>query len=344
MIFHEIYSVYYQAVAKILERAQQGQVSHEELGQIVSQTAFAESSMTILPALQKGQWQLLTPDGKTPIVHRPTMPLTLLQKQWLKALTLDPRFRLFGIELPGLEDIAPLFTPADFVVYDRYGDGDPYEDEGYIARFRLILRAIGEKRPLRLQIRNRKGSLVWVRGYGQRLEYSEKDDKFRLLLTDRRNDSIINLARITDCSLLPVGALPAHRMNKKQALELTLRIRNERNTLAQPFLNNTGKLSPNLGIPEIAIPIGYHSRGAGMGMEIAARKNEEQLLLNIAYAYTMGYDHREAPTVGDLYAQWYDGSLTDLRGDYYTYHIQVFVPSYISCTRTLPIPWVIIRS
>lgn len=237
MIFHEIYSVYYQAVAKILERAQQGQVSHEELGQIVSQTAFAESSMTILPALQKGQWQLLTPDGKTPIVHRPTMPLTLLQKQWLKALTLDPRFRLFGIELPGLEDIAPLFTPADFVVYDRYGDGDPYEDEGYIARFRLILRAIREKRPLRLQIRNRKGSLVWVRGYGQRLEYSEKDDKFRLLLTDRRNDSIINLARITDCSLLPVGALPAHRMNKKEALELTLRIRNERNTLERCLLH-----------------------------------------------------------------------------------------------------------
>lgn len=237
MIFHEIYSVYYQAVAKILERVQQGQVSHEELGQIVSQTAFAESAMTILPALQKGQWQLLTPDGKTPLTHRPTMPLTLLQKQWLKALTLDPRFRLFDIELPDLEDIAPLFTPSDFVVYDRYGDGDPYEDEDYIARFRLILRAIREKRPLRLQIRNRRGSLVWVRGYGQRLEYSQKDDKFRLLLTDRRNDSMINLARITDCSLLPVGALPAHRMHKKQALELTLQIRNERNTLERCLLH-----------------------------------------------------------------------------------------------------------
>ncbi len=89
-------------------------------------------------------------------------------------------------------------------------------------------------------------------------------------------------------------------------------------TATQPFLNNTGKLSPNVGIPEIAIPIGFHSRGAGMGMEIAARKNEEQLLLNIAYAYTMGYGHRQAPPVGDLYAQWYDGTLTDLRGDYYT--------------------------
>ncbi len=89
------------------------------------------------------------------------------------------------------------------------------------------------------------------------------------------------------------------------------------NTLSQPFTNNTGKLSPNLGIPEIAVPIGYHSRGAGIGMEIAARSNEEQLLLNIAYAYTLAFDHRQAPPVGDLYSQWYSGTLTDLRGDYY---------------------------
>ncbi len=88
-------------------------------------------------------------------------------------------------------------------------------------------------------------------------------------------------------------------------------------TQDQLFLNNTGKLSPNVGIPEIAIPIGFHSRGAGMGMEIAARKNQEQLLLNIAYAYTMAYDHREAPETGDLYERWYSGTLTDLRGDYY---------------------------
>ena len=87
--------------------------------------------------------------------------------------------------------------------------------------------------------------------------------------------------------------------------------------LTQPFTNNTGKLSPNLGVPEIAVPIGYHSRGAGIGMEIAARKNEEQLLLNIAYAYTMAYNHRKVPPVGDLYAQWYRGNLTELRGDYY---------------------------
>ncbi len=89
-----------------------------------------------------------------------------------------------------------------------------------------------------------------------------------------------------------------------------------RNTADQPFLNNTGKLSPNVGIPEIGIPIGFHSRGAGMGMEIAAGKGQEQLLLDIAYAYTIAYDHRQPPRVGNLYARWYRDSLVELCGEY----------------------------
>ncbi len=88
------------------------------------------------------------------------------------------------------------------------------------------------------------------------------------------------------------------------------------NTADQLFLNNTGKISSNLGIPEIAIPIGYHSRGAGIGMEIVAMAHEEQLLLDIAYAYTLAFDHRQTPPVGDLYEQWYAGTLTELRGEY----------------------------
>lgn len=237
MIFHEIYSVYYQAVAKILTQALQGTLSREAMEQIVSQTAFEESSLSILPALRKGKWQLLSPQGEPIIQHRPTMPLSLLQKQWLKALTLDPRIRLFGIELPDLEDVEPLFTPQDYVIYDRYADGDPYDDEGYIARFRLILRALREKLPLRLQTRNRKGTLLWVKGHAQRLEYSEKDDKFRLVLTDRRNNVIVNLARIVDCRLLPKEALPRYRLRKTKKSELTLRICNERNTLERCLLH-----------------------------------------------------------------------------------------------------------
>ncbi len=64
----------------------------------------------------------------------------------------------------------------------------------------------------------------------------------------------------------------------------------------QTFINNCAIFSPSAGLPEINVPIGMHSLGCGIGMEIAAPKNQEQLLLDIAYSYTLRYDHRTAPT------------------------------------------------
>ncbi len=87
----------------------------------------------------------------------------------------------------------------------------------------------------------------------------------------------------------------------------------------QTFINNTSKLSSCANLPELALPIGNHSLGAAIGMEIAALRNEEQLLLDIAYAYTTRYDHRQAPeNAGDLYAEYYEGSLAELLKAYYT--------------------------
>lgn len=82
------------------------------------------------------------------------------------------------------------------------------------------------------------------------------------------------------------------------------------NAWSQVFLNNCRAVSPSASLPEISIPIGYHSSGAGIGLEIAALKNCEQLLLNIAYSYTEKYDHRTAPTgAPDLYADYSADSL-----------------------------------
>lgn len=75
------------------------------------------------------------------------------------------------------------------------------------------------------------------------------------------------------------------------------------------YICNCAKLSPIAGVPEITIPIGTHSCGAGIGMEILSLRNSEQLLLNIAYSYTSKYDHRQAPaTAPSLYAS--DQTLT----------------------------------
>ena len=87
------------------------------------------------------------------------------------------------------------------------------------------------------------------------------------------------------------------------------------NAWSQVFLNNCRALSPSASLPEISIPIGYHSSGAGIGLEIAGLKNSEQLLLDIAYSYTEKYNHRAVPTSSpDLYADYSADSLEAIIG------------------------------
>ena len=198
MIFSELYSAYYNAVARILKEACRHPVSRGELRKVVAQEAFGESLLTIEPAILGEQWQLLKPDGTTPIRYEPTMPLTQLQKRWLKAIFLDPRVSLFPeAEFTGL-DVEPLFRPEDIDVYDRYADGDPYADEDYIRHFRLILDAIKEQIPLSIEFVSPKGNVIRTVLIPKYLEYSEKDDKFRLAGCNDLHQ-FVNLSRITQC-------------------------------------------------------------------------------------------------------------------------------------------------
>ena len=71
---------------------------------------------------------------------------------------------------------------------------------------------------------------------------------------------------------------------------------NSWNVWTQTFINNCAILSPSASLPEISIPIGLHSLGCGISMEIAAPRNQEQLLLNIAYSYELCCNHRTVPT------------------------------------------------
>ena len=191
MIFSELYSAYYNAVAAIIARLAEGERSEKELQTIVTDHAFGESVLTILPALKSGKWQLVRPDLTTPLTHKPTMPLTTLQKQWLKAISLDPRVKLFDVSLPDLEDVKPLFTPADYYVYDKYSDGDPFENAEYVRQFRVITRAIAEGGQIKFEMTNRRGNVMFVRCRPIRLEYSEKDDKFRLVTAGWRSVSTV---------------------------------------------------------------------------------------------------------------------------------------------------------
>lgn len=237
MIFSELYSAYYNAVAAILSRVLEGECTERELQQIVSERAFGESVLNILPSLKSGKWQLLRPDMTTALEHTPTMPMTTLQKRWLKAISLDPRVRLFGVEFPNLDDVEPLFTQADYYVYDQYSDGDPFEDEGYIQRFRVILAAIRQKTPIKFEMTNRKGRTVFGRFIPKRLEYSAKDDKFRVVAAGNSFVGTVNLSRMTRC-VHYTGDKPLDSGEREVQYDTaTVRLVDERNALERFMLH-----------------------------------------------------------------------------------------------------------
>ena len=60
--------------------------------------------------------------------------------------------------------------------------------------------AIRSRYPLRIDTTNRRGSRVSMVLLPEYLEYSEKDDKFRLVGTGRRRVETVNLARIVCCA------------------------------------------------------------------------------------------------------------------------------------------------
>lgn len=69
MIFSELYSVYYNTVAKIIEAAFNPEATEKDLQRCVVEEAFSESVLTILPALKSGKWPLLHEDLSPALLH-----------------------------------------------------------------------------------------------------------------------------------------------------------------------------------------------------------------------------------------------------------------------------------
>ena len=237
MIFSELYSAYYNTVAAIISGILDGEHSEKELQKIVTDYAFGESVLTIMPSLKSEKWQLVHSDMTTKLEHKPTMPLTTPQKRWLKAISLDPRVKLFGVDFPDLEDVEPLFTSADYYIYDQYNDGDPFEDEQYIKNFRIVLEAIHKGTQIKFEMTNRKGNAMFVRCRPVRMEYSEKDDKFRVATAGWRAVSTVNLAKIRNCA----HDIGYRRVSGRETSvvydTITVKIRDERNAMERFMLH-----------------------------------------------------------------------------------------------------------
>lgn len=245
MLFSEIYSAYYNTVASIISCSQQGKLDSDLLFKIVKESAFPESFMTIGSALETGKWPLIKKDYSTNIQNIPTMPLSVLQKRWLKALCNDKRIRLFVSDevlerlKNQLQDVEVLFNENDYYLYDKYSDGDPYDDPDYIKNFRTALEAIHQKKTISVEYTGRFGQQKRFICAPCKIEYSEKDDKFRIISKVRNRHSILNIARINSCEVTEnskVDDISEEDLPDNRRTSVTLEIYDERKAMERVML------------------------------------------------------------------------------------------------------------
>lgn len=267
-LFSEIYSCYYKVLRHLL--CSQDALSMQDIHSRICNEGFGESLLSIIPKLHSGAWNLFEKKGNlylSRISPDFTVPLSSLEKSYLKALLSDPRIGLF-LEKEQLKTlnrmlimVPPLWKQEQFYYYDQFKDGDPYYDENYQKIFRLLLKAQKNQQFVDIDYTSPKGNRVHHYYVPARLEYSVKNDKFRLLafrqMGHRNMDlQILNIDRITDISLsekrldssVDLNKLIQHSYYKEP---LKLHIVNRRNALERAMLHfanyekNTTKIDEN---------------------------------------------------------------------------------------------------
>ena len=245
-LFSEVYGCYYQVVADILHAAP---LTRRQVEALVGERGYGESTLQLIPKLlNQNAWPLLEErDGLlfSLLEHPPALPVTALERAWLKTLLGDPRIRLFMTDeqldhlTESLRDVAPLYRQEDFFYFDRYLDGDGYADPDYRRHFQAILAALREGAFLRLAYAPPKSRLRLGDHRPLRLEYSAKDDKFRVYTAKAwhgvfQGYHILNLSRIQEVGPSterydgPLD-LEGWRVRHRCAEPLLLRVTRERN-------------------------------------------------------------------------------------------------------------------
>lgn len=267
-LFSDVYNCYYQVVKSLLE--QKNYISNKELQYRVKEMGYEESILFLIPKLVSKEWHLYEKNGDifvSKVSDEFYVPLTNLQRSYLKALLLDEKIRLFldTEQLDLLEnylaDATPLWQPEDFYYFDRFEDSDDYSDSDYRLRFRKILEAIKNCQYIDILYKSRHGNLVHHYCLPCRLEYSIKNDRFRLLaIKDHtlRNATveIFNLNRMKEVAFMNQTAPKPPNLNRclKRSYSLEpvcLLIKNERNALERAMLQfanyekNTTRLDEN---------------------------------------------------------------------------------------------------
>lgn len=252
-LFSEVYNCYFQVIQSLIGK--HGPISEKELNFRIQNDCFEESILYLLPKLTEKGWGFFEKqDGflYSNLSDDFYVPLTDLQKSYLKAILMDEKIRLFldDKEIEDinalLADISPLYAPDDFYYYDRFSDKDDYTDPDYRKHFQAIITAIQNHEYLDIQYESRLHHIICHNCLPCRIEYSIKNDRFRLLFIEsplKRHLKVetLNLNRIKEVA--PTGQtvkrLPDINKSLRRAYyrePVRVIIKNRRNALERAML------------------------------------------------------------------------------------------------------------
>lgn len=211
-IFSELYGTYFSIAKKAQEKIN---TTEKEIHGLINSFGFEDSPLflpqKLIPNNDGTDWGLLRKksDGKLYRIVKNTPPslLTKTQKMWIKAKLEDPRIQLFldaeTIDRlkERLSQVQPLYDRQHFRYTDKFSDGDSFEEEKYRRHFRIISNAIKCKQVLCISFTSGHNKRISGNYLPVRIQYSEKNDKFRLLCFriyqgKISGSGIINIGRI----------------------------------------------------------------------------------------------------------------------------------------------------
>lgn len=268
-LFSELYNCYFQILKSILTESHG--ISANELRSQIMMDGFEETPLYLLPKLFSGEWGLFEQKGElyySRLSDGFYAPLSKLQRSYLKTILLDKRMQLFLEDgqiqelLAIFEDTPALWTPDMFYYYDRFADCDDYDSPTYRVNFRTLLLAMENRQFVDIEYLSKTGRRVHHYYYPARLEFSIKNNKFRLLSVKHTKQhqfrlETLNLDRVECVSLIEETMPESFDVNAliKESYyrePVRLLIRNERNALERTMLHfanyekNTTKREDNL--------------------------------------------------------------------------------------------------
>nr|WP_092069618.1 WYL domain-containing protein [Dendrosporobacter quercicolus]NSL47533.1 WYL domain-containing protein [Dendrosporobacter quercicolus DSM 1736]SDL93213.1 WYL domain-containing protein [Dendrosporobacter quercicolus] len=264
-IFNEIHSRYFYIISEILKAASVGSLHSKDIAGIVAKLGFAETALT-LPA------KLLNVNGEGYYVlneessgYRPVLKgdppflLTEYQKRWMRAIVKDKRFLLFIDESQYqlyeelLSNVEPLYDSRHFITVDMANDGDDYESKEYRLIFKSIMQGIQDNKIILITYESGKGNRLSGYFAPYKLEYSIKDDKFRLCGIRVRQGRMRSLYKLNLSRMRSVEIMDNHRPENlasyvrslRMPLPVEIEITNERNGFERIFtqLSNFERVS-----------------------------------------------------------------------------------------------------